>query len=208
VIWIKLWRGADVCALQVRVGGMAGRSFDEAFPLKYGVCGTKALDREGCLPLGAHGQRWSNCCNKSAARAPTALIIVLTSPVGVLVRASMQVCHANCVVGICELPWTTLLGICGSLGVAHGQIDFDYCGLNHVGWFYRLSAGSRDLIGEYAALLAKRCDFPPNDLILRYGRHPHGSIFRLHYFPEEVVQEQRERTRTRGTCSPSTPRKL
>src|SRR6516165_1546880 len=36
-------KGAEVVLIQVRYGGLAGREFDENFPLMFGVCGDEGL---------------------------------------------------------------------------------------------------------------------------------------------------------------------
>src|ERR1051325_9460498 len=75
--------GADVVLLQVRVGGYAGRDFDETFPLKYGVCGDEGLGPGG---LSAGWRAWPEIrllLNRISAVAPNALVVILSSPVGI-----------------------------------------------------------------------------------------------------------------------------
>jgi alpha-galactosidase/6-phospho-beta-glucosidase family protein len=71
------------------------------------------------------------------------------------------------VIGICELPWTTLSALCGDAETAV-HASFDYHGLNHVGWIYNLRIDGREM---------------PDATPLKY--------LRLHYHTKEVVIEQR-----------------
>src|SRR5215204_2663729 len=96
--------GADVVLLQIRVGGYAGRDFDESFPLKYGVCGDEGLGPGG---LSAGWRAWPEIqplLQRVSVVAPQALLLILSSPVGILVRSARQMFPQLKEAGICELP--------------------------------------------------------------------------------------------------------
>jgi len=101
------------------------------------------------------------------------------------------------IAGICELPWTTFLDICRTVGVDPNRVHFNYFGVNHLGWLYGLTAGERDIVREYAGGRERETDFPSGALIHSCGGVP-LKYLRLHYEPEKVAEEQRGQRQTRG----------
>ena len=189
--------GADVVLLQVRVGGYAGRDFDESFPLKYGVCGDEGLGPSG---LAAGWRAWpeiQQLLDRVSAVAPEALVVILSSPLGILVRATTQIFPQLKAVGICELPWTTLQDVCNSVGANVGEVSFKYFGINHLGWFYQISQDRRDLVQEFARVLRESTGFPSGQLIEEWSGVP-TKYLRLHFEPESVIEQQRNSSKTRA----------
>ncbi|HYL97554.1 MAG TPA: hypothetical protein VEZ90_01265, partial [Blastocatellia bacterium] len=81
---------AHIVIIQVRVGGYRGRAYDETFPLKFGVCGDEGLGPGG---LSAAWRAWPTVrkiLSQVQEIAPEALVLMLTSPVGILVRAARR----------------------------------------------------------------------------------------------------------------------
>ena len=137
--WTHAVRGADVVLIQVRPGGYAGRAFDETFPLDYDVPGDEGLGPGG---LAAAWRGWPvmrEIIARTREHNPGAPIVLLTAPLSLLVRLA-----GPGVVGVCELPWTTLRTICGGTERAR-QASFDYHGVNHVGWIYNVKVDGRDI---------------------------------------------------------------
>jgi 6-phospho-beta-glucosidase len=189
--------GANLVLVQIRPGGYAGRVFDETFPLRYGVCGDEGLGPSG---LSAAWRNWPEVAwwlNRINQAAPGAFVVLLTSPTTILVMAAEHCFPKLRVVGICELPRTTLLDIFQTLGATEASATFDYFGVNHLGWFSRISAGTRDLIGEYAAQLGDSKVFPTARQIVSCQGIP-LKYLRLHYDAGEVLKEQRAARRSRG----------
>ena len=103
----------------------------------------------------------------------------------------------SAVLGVCELPWTTLKQICELLGISPHAISFDYAGINHVGWFYDIHLGSRDLVHEYCNLLGDEQGFPTAERIQKCSGVP-LKYLRLHYEATDVLQEQRNQKQSRA----------
>lgn len=189
--------GAEVVLLQVRVGGYPGRDFDERFPLKYGVCGDEGLGPGG---LSAGWRAWPEIqplLERVNAVAPGALVVLLSSPVGILVRAATQIFPELKVVGVCELPWTTLHDVCNSVGVNVGEVTFEYFGVNHLGWFYRIAKDDRDLVEEFAGVRRESKGFPTGQLIEEWSGVP-TKYLRLHFERESVIEQQRSSSKSRA----------
>jgi 6-phospho-beta-glucosidase len=194
------WNGmedARVFVIQVRNGGYAARDVDETLPLDFGVCGDEGLGPGG---LSAGIRNWravQPLVRRIAEIAPGAIILVVSSPVGLLVRAASRAFPEQRILGICELPWTTLLDIARALGIPPDSIRFDYAGVNHLGWFYRLEAFGQDILDEYARTRRGENDFPSAALIDACGAVPLPYL-KLHYERESTFDGQRRSRRSRG----------
>jgi 6-phospho-beta-glucosidase len=193
--WQQILDGADCVLIQIRVGGFEGRLFDETFPHKYGLCGDEGLGAGG---LSAGWRTWpvvSGILDSVAKFSPRAFVIMLTSPLSLLVRAALAYTELN-VVGICELPWTTLQKMRRTVGRPTGELQADYFGVNHLGWFFNIRSRSEDLI-EDLANTADEGSFPTSTF-LRTHRCVPTSYLRLHYETAQVLREQMSQTTPRA----------
>jgi 6-phospho-beta-glucosidase len=186
------WRGtlvgADTVLIQIRVGGFKGRLFDETFPNKYGLCGDEGLGAGG---LSVGWRTWPVLAPMLEAIAmfcPRAFVILLTSPLSPLVRASLQHTDLN-LVGICELPWTTLQQLSHSLGLQAAEVQADYLGVNHLGWFFNIRSGSRNLLEDLAR---GKFSFPTGHFVRTRRCFP-TRYLRMHYQGDMVLAEQTSR---------------
>ena len=172
--WTRAVRGADAVLIQVRPGGYEGRAFDETFPLHYGCPGDEGLGPGG---LAAAWRCWPvmrDIIAGTREHSPGAPIVLLTSPLSLLVRLA-----GPGVIGVCELPWTTLRTICGSAERAR-QASFDYHGVNHVGWLYNVKVDGRDIGGPAAwALKYLQLHYDRDEVIARQRRTPAARVRQL-----------------------------
>jgi 6-phospho-beta-glucosidase len=183
--WARILSGADTVLIQIRVGGFEGRLSDETVPNKYGLCGDEGLGLGG---LSAGWRTWpvlAPILEEIATFCPRAFVVLLTSPLSILVRAALRQMHLK-LVGICELPWTTLKDLSSSLGLAANDVQADYLGSNHLGWFFHIRSGSQDLLDRLAE--GKR-SFPSDDLLRTHRCFP-TRYLRMHYEPVTVLAEQ------------------
>jgi len=189
--------GADVILVQVRFGGYEGRHFDESFPLDFGLCGDEGLGPGG---LSAAWRSWPGMKEVLATIAvtcPAALVLILSSPVGLMVGLARLHFPALRTYGICELPWTTLLDLAALLKAEASRIDYDYFGINHIGWFHRLALDDRDLLLEYTTQEFLRARWPSSALVAACAGFP-TRYLKIHYNPEEVLGEQLRRVSSRA----------
>ncbi len=128
--------GANVVLIQVRVGGYEGRQYDESFPLEFDLCGDEGLGAGG---LAAAWRTWpvlqGILCDLNIV-CPSANILLLTSPLGLLVRMAQTEFPSLKVAGVCELPFTTVCGIARTEGLRWPELQWQYIGVNHIGWLY------------------------------------------------------------------------
>ncbi|SER96383.1 6-phospho-beta-glucosidase [Streptomyces qinglanensis] len=136
-------RGADFVFSAIRVGGLAGRVRDEQHPLAEGLLGQETVGAGGVL----YGLRTvpvaTRIAERVAALAPQAWVINFTNPAGMVTEAMSRVLGDR-VIGICDSP----VGLCRRAARAAGadpdRADFDYVGLNHLGWLRRIVVDGTD----------------------------------------------------------------
>lgn len=127
---------ADFIFAQMRVGLYAMREQDEKIPLKYGVVG-----QETCGPGGlAYGLRTIypmveliDYCEKYAK--PTYWIVNYSNPAAIVAKAMHKLRPNARILDICDMPVEIEARMAEILGCELNDIEVDYFGLNHFGWF-------------------------------------------------------------------------
>ena len=190
-------QAADLVVIQARIGGLRGREFDEKIPLKYGICGDQDL---GPGSTSAGWRVWpeiyrilrfiSEVNNK-------ALIVILSSPVSLLVRAGVYSFPRLNIAGICELPWTTALNLAQQYFNNQENFDFEYCGINHFGWIYYFTYNGHNVLPKI--LRSKTAALPISDLdLLKKYRGMPTPYVELHTHHNAVLDAQCKRNFTRA----------
>jgi 6-phospho-beta-glucosidase len=195
--WAHTFLNADMIILQARPGGYEARRSDEKLPLKYGICGDQDLGPGGIANAWRSWPHLKQFFVQAQLRAPRALFVILSSPVGLLVHLGLMSAPRLKIAGICELPWTTIQEVCEQAGAFEQGVEFGYLGLHHLGWIYRLRFGERDLVTEYAKRAYCRSGFPSESLIQKYSAIPTKYV-RMHFEQAEVVSEQERRSESRS----------
>jgi len=117
----------------IRPGGMNARARDERLTLDCGFAGQETTGPAGfamayrTIPIAIEHARLVE------RMAPGAWIINFTNPAGIITQAiSSQTCAR--VVGICDTPAELFFRISLVLDRPLADIEYDYLGLNHLGW--------------------------------------------------------------------------
>ena len=125
--------GADFVITSIRVGGVAQRAQDEATTISHGVVGQETVGPAGFAmavrtipPLIEYGRLASRL-------APKAWFVNFSNPVSVVSQAVHQHSDAR-IIGICDTPTETYEDAAHALGLPPAACDYDYFGLNHLGW--------------------------------------------------------------------------
>ncbi len=138
-------RGADFVFSAIRVGGLAGRVCDERAALSAGVLGQETTGAGGVcyglrtVPVAVH------IAETVAAEAPEAWVINFTNPAGMVTEAMSRVLGSR-VIGICDSPVGLFKRVARALEVDWTRAEFDYAGLNHLGWLRRVLVDGTDLL--------------------------------------------------------------
>lgn len=142
--------GADVVYCAVRVGGIAGRYLDETIAIEAGAIGQETAGAGGIgfalrtIPVVMDIARVVD------RRAPNAIFINFTNPVGLVTEALRRVLGDR-VVGICDAPQDLCRRVARALGRPPEALWFDYFGINHLGWLRGVLDHGRDLLPSLLA---------------------------------------------------------
>ncbi|HEY5222311.1 MAG TPA: 6-phospho-beta-glucosidase [Microbacteriaceae bacterium] len=153
--------GADFVFAAIRVGGLAGRRVDEHVALNLGVLGQETTGAGGIAYALRTVPVMLAYARLIAEFAPDAYLLNFTNPAGIITEA-LQSVLGDRVLGICDTPsglgrrLATLLDLDADLGndPEHdparnpnaSRLQFDYVGLNHLGWMRRVLFDGRDLL--------------------------------------------------------------
>jgi 6-phospho-beta-glucosidase len=137
--------GADVVYCAVRAGGMAGRLLDETAALSQGVIGQETTGAGGITFALRTVPIITSIAEVVARRAPQAMFVNFTNPVGLVTEAVRRVLGDR-VIGICDAPLDLCKRVAGALGQSPDEVWFDYFGINHLGWLRGVLSDGRDLL--------------------------------------------------------------
>ncbi|WP_106849031.1 6-phospho-beta-glucosidase [Blastococcus sp. Marseille-P5729] len=190
-------RGADFVFTAVRPGGLEGRVHDENIPLAHGVLGQETVGIGGIL----YGLRSLPAMREIGAAvaqvAPSAWLINFTNPAGMVTELLQSVLPGR-VVGICDSPAALVRRACRALAVDERDADYDYVGLNHLGWLRSLRVDGADRLPELLAddaLLAafEEGELFGGDLLRALGTLP-NEYLHYFYFADDVLDSLRSST--------------
>lgn len=136
--------GADIVLNSARVGGMAARARDERITIEQGLAG-----QETTGPGGAAMALRTLPVMLAQARvveqvAPGAWFINFTNPAGIMTQALTQNTKLR-VIGICDTPSELFWRLSEELRAPLGEMEFEYAGLNHLGWVRRVRRNGEDV---------------------------------------------------------------
>jgi 6-phospho-beta-glucosidase len=183
--------GADVVLNQVRIGGYAARAFDESFPWPMGIPGEETMGPGGFAnavrTVPALRATWRDITDL----APTALVINLTNPAGIVQAAALEEYPDLRIVSVCDSPMPVLDQIGERLGRDRQRVWPRYLGMNHLGWWVPEPADGPEVL-EAAADLAVGND--PLDVRLQEAVPMPYVRYYLHA-DRILVQQQGRKTR-------------
>ncbi|MGD9906697.1 MAG: 6-phospho-beta-glucosidase [Vicinamibacterales bacterium] len=125
--------GADFVITSIRAGGSAQRARDEAATIALGVVGQETVGPAGFAMAIRAIPPMVEYARLAARIAPTAWFINFSNPVSVVSQAVHQHSDAR-IIGICDTPTETFEDAAHALGLPPAACEYDYFGLNHLGW--------------------------------------------------------------------------
>lgn len=132
--------GADFVFIQIRTGGLEMREHDEMIPLSNGCVG-----QETCGPGGfAYGMRsigdMIEIIKDVRKYAPDAWMLNYTNPAAIVAEALQRVFPDDKkILNICDMPAAIMVSYAKILGCEIWDLVPEYFGLNHFGWFTKIS---------------------------------------------------------------------
>lgn len=125
----------DFVMAHIRVGKYAMREKDEKIPMKYGVVG-----QETCGPGGiAYGMRSIGgileILDYMEKYSPNAWMLNYSNPAAIVAEATRRLRPNSKIINICDMPLGSMLRMAKVLGINEKDLDIQYFGLNHFGWW-------------------------------------------------------------------------
>jgi 6-phospho-beta-glucosidase len=136
--------GADYVLNSARVGGMGARARDERITIEQGLAGQETTGPGGAA-MGLRTLPVTLAQARVVERvAPGAWFINFTNPAGMMTQALTQNTGLR-VIGICDTPSELFWRISEELRAPLEEMEFDYAGLNHLGWVRRVRRNGEDV---------------------------------------------------------------
>lgn len=194
--------GADYVITSVRVGGIEARIKDETIALAHGLVGQETVGAGGFACAMRNLAVMLEYARLIERVAPKAIMVNFTNPVGIISQGLLNYTAAN-VIGVCDTPLETFESIAAAIGKNPFELEFDYLGLNHLGWIrsVRTKTGA-DLLPTILASpdLIQKCYrhalFPPA-FIQQLGLLPTEYLY-FYYFPETAYSNTKRTGQSRG----------
>jgi 6-phospho-beta-glucosidase len=180
--------GADVVLIQVRIGGLDARLFDETFPRAFGIPGEETQGPGGFANAMRTIPTLAATWDRIAARAPRALVINLTNPSGIVTAATIRHASLN-VVSVCDAPVMFVETISKATARAVADVRAGYIGMNHAGFWAAPDS-------ESAAAAAATTGVDPED-IATLGALP-TAYLRFYLHPDRQLAAQLASTESRA----------
>ncbi|MBV9074967.1 MAG: 6-phospho-beta-glucosidase [Acidobacteria bacterium] len=208
----KALEGASYVITSVRAGGIEARVKDETIALAHGLVGQETVGAGGFACAMRNLAVMLEYARIIERIAPKAVVVNFTNPVGIISQGLLNHTAVN-VIGVCDTPLETFESIATALGKNPFELDFDYLGLNHLGWVrsVRTSTGE-DLLPTILAEpeLVKKCYrhalFPP-EFIQKLGLLPTEYLY-FYYFPDIAYRNTKRTGRSRGEAISQMNREL
>lgn len=193
-------RDARVIINQIRIGGWAGRTHDERFPLAFGWPGDETIGPGGLASAVRGVPALLEVAQTAKEAAPNAWFINMSNPMGILLAALRRIPGLKSF-GLCELPALTLKRALDLAGVPEDSATADYLGLNHQGWFVHLLRDGRDLLSD----IFDRVDEPEAARFFKVDASRMREVnalplpyMRLYYHTSREVERLRDAEGSRG----------
>ncbi|MBU3129893.1 6-phospho-alpha-glucosidase [Clostridium tagluense] len=159
----EAFKDADFVFAQMRVGLYKMRELDEKIPLKYNVIG-----QETCGPGGlAYGLRtiypmaqMIDYCEEYAS--PNYWIVNYSNPAAIVAKAMYKLRPNARILNICDMPVAIMRNMANILDCDRHEIEADYFGLNHFGWYTKIRVNGEDKTEELKAYVAEHGYTPPD----------------------------------------------
>ena len=198
----KALEGASYVITSVRAGGIEARVKDETIALAHGLVGQETVGAGGFACAMRNLTVMLEYARLIERIAPKAIVVNFTNPVGIISQGLLNHTAVN-VIGVCDTPLETFESIANALGRNPFELDFDYLGLNHLGWVrsVRTKTGE-DLLPKILVSpeLIQKCYrhalFPP-EFIRKLGLLPTEYLY-FYYFPDTAYRNTKRTGQSRG----------
>lgn len=208
----KALEGASYVITSVRAGGIEARVKDETIALAHGLVGQETVGAGGFACAMRNLAVMLEYARLIERIAPNAIVVNFTNPVGIISQGLLNHTAVN-VIGVCDTPLETFESIAAALGKNPFELEFDYLGLNHLGWVRSVrSKGGEDLLPTILASpdLIQKCyrhALFPSEFIQKLGLLPTEYLY-FYYFPDTAYRNTKRTGQSRGEAISNMNREL
>lgn len=198
--------GADFVILQIRVGGLEARVRDETLPMELGMVGNETTGAGGfacalrTVPIAL------DIAREIEKVAPKAWLLNLTNPAGIVTESLIKHSQVR-TLGFCNIPINTTYALAEVLNVDPEGLFLDSFGLNHLSWSRGAYVDGEELLQPSIARTHDR-----DSILYQHGLvdtliDPEwletlsmipGWYLRYFYYPEIILEMDRQKPRSRG----------
>ena len=192
--------------LQIRVGLNLQRKIDEHICIEHGFLGQETTGPAGWILALRQIPQCLEIAKLVNKLAPDAWLISVANPAGVVAEALIKYGHPK-TIGMCHGGFFPRTRLAGALGIEENRVQFDYIGLNHLGWTTKVYVDGKLLSEAQMQDLAAKIygGWNKNALALpaSFGYDfcpPIALSYYLsdYYLQNELVAKMRETNTTRG----------
>jgi 6-phospho-beta-glucosidase len=198
--------GADFILAQIRVGGLEARVRDETLPMELGMVGNETTGAGGFVCAMRTVPAMLEIARTVERVSPHAWILNLSNPAGIVTEAILKHTKIRSL-GFCNIPINTTYALARLLEVDPATVQLDSFGLNHLSWTRRALVNGEDRLGSlldeahdhnsalYQHGLVEK--YLPPDMLQRIRMIPSWYV-RYFYYPEIILEEDRQEQQTKG----------
>src|SRR5437588_9536 len=193
---------ADYVITSIRAGGIEARVKDETIALAHGLVGQETVGAGGFACAMRNLAVMLEYARLIERAAPRATVVNFTNPVGIISQGLLNHSALN-IVGVCDTPLETFESIATALGRDPFRLEFDYLGLNHLGWVRGVrDRDNADLLPQIlsSAELIQKCyrhALFPAEFIQQLRLLPTEYLY-FYYFPDAAYRNTKRSGQSRG----------
>jgi len=186
----------------IRAGGIEARVKDENIALAHGLVGQETVGAGGFACAMRNLAVMLDYARLIERAARDATVVNFTNPVGIISQGLLNHSAVN-IIGVCDTPLETFESIATALGKDPFGLQFDYLGLNHLGWVRGVrDRNHTDLLPQIlaSAELIQKCyrhQLFPAEFIQQLGLLPTEYLY-FYYFPEAAYRNTKRSGQSRG----------
>ncbi|GAB2317859.1 hypothetical protein IRB23SM22_01160 [Alkalibacterium sp. s-m-22] len=128
----KALKDADSVTTQFRVGLLEARAKGERIPLKYNIIGQETKGPGGMFKAFRTIPTMLSIAEDIEKYCSNAWLINFINLAGIITEALLRYSNLSKVIGLCNVPIGTEMGIAKLMNVDHSMIRVDFAGLNHM----------------------------------------------------------------------------
>jgi len=193
-------KDVEIVINQMRIGGFAGRDHDDTFPNVFDIPGDETIGPGGLASAVRSVSVVMKYVEEAVAASPDSWVINMSNPMGIVLLALNRIPGLK-TFGLCELPALTLMKALSKLNLSPEEVEADYLGLNHQGWFVRLTKDGRSLLPDLFERITTKEDsefFKIDPDVMREVSALPLPYMRIYYHTKREAEKQRSRSLSRG----------